>query len=295
MTKGWRKQIYQNGICYLFVAPLVIIFGLFMIWPMILCFWLSFQQFSYVKSGFVGVGLKHYINLFSDGYFLRATWNSIYIALISVPLLIIIPGLFAVLIDRKTIRGKTFFKVIYFLPVITTMVVVGLVWKWIYNSDGILNFFLGKLGFSGQAWLDDPKYALNSLISVNIWKMIGFYMILFWANLQMLEPSVYEAAEVDGASEVQRFLYITIPLLKPAIFLVGLFALIDSLKTFAAILVMTGGGPGGATLTVAYYSYEQAFMYLRYGYGAAVSFVLLIAVISISLVGKTLKRIILQV
>ena len=182
--KQLAKRIFKARFYYLFVLPLIALITIFLIVPTILAFLLSLQKFSYSLGGFIFIGLNNYIKMFSDPRLLQAFLNILYITAVSLPVIVGLSLLLALSINRQSVKGKTFFKVIYFLPVITTWVVVALVWKGIYNYQfGVLNTFLKFIGLSPISWLEDPKVALNSIIIVNTWKMVGFYMVILYANL----------------------------------------------------------------------------------------------------------------
>ncbi|MGE0033553.1 MAG: carbohydrate ABC transporter permease, partial [Pseudothermotoga sp.] len=185
-------------------------------------------------------------------------------------------GLVLALVLVRNIPGRTFFRAVVFLPVIIPTVAAAMVWRWIFNADfGLLNDFLYQIGISNlPRWLSDPKWALTAIVILSVWKDVGFSTVMFMAGLQSIPTTVYEAAQLDGASAWRTFIHITLPLLSPTTFFVIVINVISSFQVFDQAYVLTGGGPGNATNTIVYYIYNNAFQWFRMGYAAAIAWVL---------------------
>ena len=210
-------------------------------------------------------------------------WNTFIYLFVAVPILAIFPLFLAVLINQK-IKGVTLYKILIYLPVIVSIVVAAIAFKWLYADQGILNYAVTSLGFSSIGWLTDPNYALYSVIIVTIWKGIGYYMIIYLAALMSVPNELYEACDIDGASFLTKHLTVTIPHIMPTIALVTTISAISAMKVFAEIYVMTKGGPLNSSKTIVYYIYERAFENLDLGFASAMAVVLLIIVMLFSLI-----------
>lgn len=201
----------------------------------------------------------------------------------AVPILAILPLFLAILLNQK-IRGITLYKILIYLPVIVSIVVAAIAFKWLYADEGILNYIVTALGFERVGWLTDPHWALLSVIIVTIWKGIGYYMMIYLAALMSVPKELYEACEIDGAGFFRKHLTVTIPHIMPTIALVTTISAISAMKVFAEIYVMTKGGPLNSSKTIVYYIYERAFENLDLGFASAMAVVLLIIVLALSLV-----------
>lgn len=280
---------------YLFMLPAMILLFVFTFYPIAYGTILSLFDYNMLRHTSDGklasprwVGLKNFIRVFRDPYFYIAMKNSL-LYLLVVPAIQFISILVAILVNKK-IKGVTWFRTAYYVPVITSIVVVGIAWKWLLGSDGILNFFLVKqlhLFSKAIPWLTSRNLAIFSVMFVTLWKGIGYYMVLYLAGLQTIPPEYEEAARLDGASGWQVFSKITIPLLKPTIALCCIISCISALKVFGEIFVMTKGGPENGTLTMVYYIFNKAFTEFDMGYAAALSLVLAVAVAIISYINVT--------
>jgi len=282
----------QTLIAYLFLAPAIILFLIFTLYPVIYGIVLSFQDFNIVRTTDAGVmvpakfvGLDNFKKLFMDPYFYNALKNSL-LYLLVVPLIQILSILMALAVNQK-LKGVTFFRTCYYIPVITSIIIVGIAWKWVLASDGLINFFLvNKLHLfkSGIPWLTSKTWALWSVMFVTMWQGLGYYMVLYLAGLQTISPEFEEAARIDGANKAQVLFKVTIPLLMPTIALCSIISCISALKVFGEIYVMTQGGPDHATDTMVYYIFSKAFMQFDMGYAAALALVLAVFVGLISLI-----------
>lgn len=279
--KSFWKRIWSERSAYLFLLPIILLYFIFSLLPIIQTFFLSFFDAKIIEQG-PFVGLKNYFDLLKSADFLQAMGNTFLFTGFSTLFVLIISLGLAVLLNISWVRQKTLFKVIYFLPVVTSLVAVGYIWKWMMDSRyGIINVALGLLGVEqGPRWLTSIDLAIWSLILINTWKWIGYFLIIFMANLQAIDQSFYEAASIDGASPWQQFLYITMPLLRTAVVLTVILGIVNYLKAFALVFVTTQGGPAGTTELMATYVYKEAFgtgMY-RFGYSAAASVFLFILI-----------------
>lgn len=276
MRLSYRRQQILWG--YFFVFPAMLGFFLFMAYPMIQGIILSFMNWSGLGSK-EWVGLANYVKMFQDKHFLKAVWNTAYytigILLIGVPLALIL----AMLLNQK-LRGRNLYRMAFYLPVITMMVAVSMLWKWLLSTNhGLVNYFLGFIGIPKISWLLDPKWAMPGLILMSIWKGTGFNMIIFLAGLQGIPKTYYEAADIDGANWWHKFKNITLPLLSPTTFFIMITTMIHSFQIFQQAYIVTEGGPQDATTTVVYYVYKNAFEWFHMGYActqAALLFVILI-------------------
>ncbi len=276
-------KYYGKTAPYLFLLPAAVILVIFFFIPFFQTFYLSFFDYSndIYNAGFTG--LKNYISILHNPVFYKVLWNTILYLVVAVPILAIFPLLVAILINQK-IRGITLYKILIYLPVIVSIVVAAIAFKWLYAQDGILNYFMQVLHLPAIGWLTDPKYAIYSVIILTIWKGIGYYMMIYLAALMSVPKELYEACEIDGAGFWKKHLTVTVPHIMPTIALVTTISSISAMKIFAEIYVMTKGGPLNSTKTIVYYIYEKAFENLDLGIASAMAVILLVIVMAFSLV-----------
>lgn len=269
---------------YLWVLPALALFAVFRLYPMAFGLYISLFDWDGVKP-MSFVGLQNYVEVITqDVQFRLALLNNAIYAVGTVSGKNLLAIALAVVINQQ-IKGRTFFRVILFMPVVMSFVVIGLLWSWIYNYQfGLLNNGLEFLGLAAlkQDWLGSPSTALYSLIGVDIWKWYGFHMVIYLAGLQSIPHELYEAAMIDGASAWQRFRRVTLPLLQPVTIVNVTLSLMGAFNVFDLVYVMTEGGPAGATNVVLIHTYVQGFKFYRMGYGTAISYVLLLIVTAIS-------------
>ena len=275
---------------YLFLIPACVVLGTFVIYPALKAIYLSFTNFNMIREADF-VGLANYINLWRDPFFWAALKNTLLYMIVVVPVLVIAPIFLAALVN-KHIPGIAFIRAAIYLPVITSLVVSGLIWKWVYEEQGILNYVLLATGVTDNpvAFLTDPANALFSVMAVTIWSGMGYYMVIYLAGLQAIPRHLYEVAEVEGVSAWQQMLYITIPLLRPSIAVVTVMSSIAAMKVFEEVYVMTQGGPMDSTKTLVYYIYESAFTEFEMGYAAAIGVVLFLLTLVFSLINLRFLR-----
>ena len=274
-------KYYGKFAPYMFLLPAGIVLLIFFFLPFFQTIGLSFFNYSHSIYSPDFAGIKNYIEILHNPVFYKVMWNTILYLVVAVPILAILPLFLAVLINQK-IRGITLYKILIYLPVIVSIVVAAIAFKWLYAQDGILNYFMQLLHLNKIGWLTDPKYAIYSVIIVTIWKGIGYYMMIYLASLMSVPKELYEACDIDGANFWQKHLTVTVPHLMPTIALVTTISSISAMKIFAEIYVMTKGGPLDSTKTIVYYIYEKAFENLDLGYASAMAVILLIMVMIFS-------------
>jgi putative chitobiose transport system permease protein len=275
-------KYYGKFAPYMFLLPAGIVLLIFFFIPFFQTIGLSFLNYSQSIYNPDFAGLQNYLEILHNPIFYKVMLNTIIYLVVAVPILAIFPLFLAVLINQK-IRGITLYKILIYLPVIVSIVVAAIAFKWLYAQDGILNYFMQLLHFPQIGWLTDPKYAIYSVIIVTIWKGIGYYMMIYLASLMSVPKELYEACDIDGANFWQKHLTVTVPHLMPTIALVTTISSISAMKIFAEIYVMTKGGPLDSTKTIVYYIYEKAFENLDLGYASAMAVILLIIVMLFSL------------
>lgn len=276
-----------------FAAPFLILFLVFMAGPIVASFLMSFTDFTTrdLRSPFNVnvVGFENYLNLFADPRFLRAMLNTGVFVVVGVPLTIILALLVALALNTGINRFRSAFRVGYYAPVVTSIVAIAIVWKFILQPDGLLNGFLSWFGINGPNWLEDTTWALPSLIAMAVWRNIGTLMVIFLAGLQGVPQEQIEAASMDGAGPVQRFFNVTLPALRPSMLFAAVITGIGFLQFFEEPFVMTRGGPLDSTLSGAMYTYNQ-FGFGNYSFASAASYVLFLAIVVLSLVQFRLLR-----
>jgi putative chitobiose transport system permease protein len=273
-----------------FMVPGLSLIGSFVLYPALKAIVLSFTNFNMISAP-AFVGTANYVRLAHDPFFWSALRNTLLYVAVVVPVLVVLPIFLAVLVN-KAIPGIAFLRAAIYLPVITSLVISGLIWKWVYEEKGILNYFLLSLGITDQpvAFLTDPVNALFSVMAVTIWSGMGYYMVIYLAGLQAIPKHLYEVAEVEGVSKWQQLVHITIPLLRPSIAVVTVMSSIAAMKVFEEVYIMTQGGPLDATKTLVYTIYETAFAEFEMGYAAATGVVLFVITLVLSLINLRLTR-----
>ena len=273
----------QRNIALIFLLPNFLGFVVFIVYPVLKSLYISFFNWDGLGTKEF-IGLNNYISLLSDSTFKVSFWNNIHYTVVTVPLSIILGILIAMLMNVK-LKGIQVFRVIYFLPQITSMVAIGIVWTTVLANYGPINQFLMTLGMENPPqWLSSTTWALISVEMVSIWRSMGYNAVILLAGLQGINVELYEAAKIDGAGAFRRFFSITIPMLSPTIFLCLVMQLIGSFKVFDTIMAMTQGGPGRATNVLTYYIYQRAFVDWKFGYASAVAYVLFAIIMVLTLI-----------
>jgi multiple sugar transport system permease protein len=282
---GWRKA----GLVAVFLGPSLVPLLIFLVLPMLSSIGLSLVDWNLIGSPHWR-GLGNYRELLHDSRFQHALFHTGYFVAGYLPI-VFFGGLGLALVLNQKLKGVAWLRTVYFLPVVTSWVVVALMWKWLLNPQfGFVNFLLSKVGIAGPGWWTDPHWAMPSIILASAWKDIGYSMILFLGGLQAISPEYYEAATVDGANSWQRFRKITLPLLSPTSFFVVVISLINNIQVFDQVWVMTGGGPVDSTTVVVQQIVQNAFSYSRMGYAAAMSWVLFALILVVTLIQFRMQR-----
>lgn len=287
-TSSWQRLWQRSAphrVGLAFVLPVLVLFLIFRVWPAIDGMLLSFQDYK-MRGGSTWVGTQNFRDLWDDKIFWGSLRVTLTYALISVPLATISAVAMALLIDRA-IKGISIYRAIYFLPYITSFVMVAVIWSWIYRTnDGLLNGLLGLVGIGKIPWLTDERYVLPALAVMSVWKGVGYSMMILLAGLRAIPSSLNEASAVDGATGAQTFWRITLPLLKPVLFFVVVIETIGSFQLFDASFVMTGGGPIRASYSLVYMLYDESFKFQNYGYAAAIGVVLFLMTFCVTMLQR---------
>jgi len=278
-----RRRRGENLRGWVYVAPFLLAFALFLIWPTIYGLWMSFTGVSLAGTKGQFIGLGNWAEALADGQVWSSLGNTAWFTVLStIPLVAIAMGL-AVLVNLG-LPGQWFWRLSFFMPFLLASTVISQFWIWMYNPQlGLINEALGTLGITGPAWLQDPSTAMVSVVITTVWWTIGFNFLLYLAALQNIPQQLYEAAALDGAGGWRTFASITLPQLAPITLLVLVLQLLNSLKVFDQIYQMTGGGPGGATRPIMLYIYEAGFTGYRLGYASAISYIYFFLIIIVSI------------
>jgi multiple sugar transport system permease protein len=283
--RGWRRW----AVVVLFLGPSLVPLLLFTLGPMAASIGLSFLKWDLLRPPNL-VGFANFTNVLADPDFQAAVGHTLFFIVGYLPL-VYVGGLLLALALNQRVRGLSFFRAAYFLPVVTSWVVVALMWKWLLNPDsGMVNFALGLVGIKGPGWWTDPGWAMPSIILASAWKDLGFVMVILLAGLQSIPEDYYEAASVDGAGRWARFRRITLPLLTPSSFFVLVISLINSFQVFDQVWVMTGGGPAGSSSVVVEQIVRHAFSYQQMGYASAMSWLLFAVILVVTVFQFRLQR-----
>lgn len=268
---------------YLFLVPACIILGAFIFYPLLQAVWMSFTDYNMISDP-AFVGFENYKEIVEDDLFWKTLGQTFLYLIVVVPTLVILPIFLAILVNQK-IKGIGFFRSAYYVPVVTSMIVVGITWKWVYADQGILNYLLESVGIiDGPVhWLTSPTSSIFAVMAVTVWKGLGYYMVIYLAGLQAIPSDLFEAADIDGANKWKQIFHITIPMLMPSIIIVTIMSSISAMKVFEEIYVMTGGGPLNSSKTLVFYIYQEAFEKLRMGYASAVGVILLLITLVLSI------------
>ncbi|OUD96031.1 carbohydrate ABC transporter permease [Clavibacter michiganensis] len=288
-----RQRRRQAIVAWGFCLPFVAVFAVFMLVPLVSSFAMSFTDFraTDIRSPFAVdfTGLDQYAKLFTDATFLRSIGVTAFFVVVGIPVTMVIAIALALALNSGRGRIVSFFRVGFYAPVVTSIVAVSVVWRYILLPDGLLNSALAVVGITGPNWLSDTTWALPSLVVMAVWRNVGTLMIIFLAGLQAVPEEVQEAAVMDGASPWRRLISVTLPLLRPTLLLGSVLISVGFLQFFEEAFVMTRGGPLDSTLSVAYYTYRQ-FGFGEYGLASAASYVLFLAIALLSLLQFRLLR-----
>jgi len=281
IQRGYRRHYVH---AYLFISPVLLVFGLFRVWPALQTLYFSFYRVELASHRLVYVGLENFIDLFHDDIFLGAVINTFLYAFAIVPISAAAGLILAVLFNER-FPAKELLKGVYFAPMVTSTVAAAVVWWWLYNPQyGLFNAILRLLHLPPSPWLLSTKTALLSIVLFSIWKTVGYNMVIYIAGLQAIPSEFYEAATIDGASSIQQFWRITVPLLAPVTTFILIYNGIFAFQVFDQVLVLTGGGPANATNVIVLEIYRQAFQRYRFGYAAAEAMVLFLLILIITII-----------
>lgn len=285
----------RNWAAWAFVAPALMVIAVFFLLPVLAGFALSFTDFDIYALADIGnlrfVGLANYVELLQTPLFWQALGNTLYFVGVGVPLSIAVSLGAALLLNAKLARCKTFFRVALFAPVVTTLVAVAVVWRYLLHTrSGLINYGLQGVGLEPIDWLGDPNWAMPAIILFAVWKNFGYNMIIFLAGLQNVPEDLYEAARIDGASSWQQLRYVTLPALAPVILLVSVLTMAGYFQLFAEPYVMTQGGPLQSTVSVLYFMYEEGFKWWNLGFASAIAFVLFVLMFAVTMLQLYVAR-----
>jgi multiple sugar transport system permease protein len=277
-----KTSLFLHALLYIFPGALIILTFHFI--PVFYAFYVSFFQGRFGREVFVG--FQNYRILFQDPDFWNSLKNTTYYVIGTVPTTIILSLCIAMLLNSK-IKGLSIYRTIYFLPVITSINAVAIVWKWLFhNQYGLFNSWLEYFGMARIDWLGDPKFAMFSIILMSIWKGLGYNIVIFLAGLQGIPKHLYESADIDGAGLWHKFRHITVPMISPVTFFVLIMSTISSFQVFAQIYMMTQGGPNKSTSVIVYHLYDKAFQKFDMGSSSAIAFVLFIIILIMTIIQR---------
>jgi len=292
--QGFAAQRRRTAlVAWLFAVPFVVIFAVFMLGPLVGSFAMSFTDLAVkdIRSPFSVnvIGFDNFVELFQDELFVKSIVNTFYFVLVGIPLTMALGLLLAVALNSGINRFRGLFRVGYYTPVVTSIVAVAVVWRFILQDSGLMNTVLSWVGIDGPDWLNDPFWAMPSIIAMGAWRNMGTLMIIFLAGLQAIPRDVYEAAEVDGAGAWRRFTGMTLPLMRPTLLLGAVLLSVGFLQVFEEPFVMTNGGPLNSTISMSMYTYRQ-FGFGNYGYAAAMSYIIFVVVAVVTAIQFRLLR-----
>lgn len=287
-SRALQKRSYRlkgKGLNALgFLSPTLVIFAVFVLFPVFFSFYLSFHKWNMFSRGRSFVALDNYLRILQSAEFWMVLKNTVIYTLGTVPLNMALALVVAYFLNKKVI-GKRFLRAAFFTPVITSSVAAAVIWRWIYEPNfGLLNYSLSWLGIPSVNWLNDPTAAMFALIVMGVWKTFGVNMVLFAAGLQGIPEHYYEAAAIDGAGRWSKFWNITFPLLSPTTFFILVMSVISSFQVFDIVYVLTSGGPLGTTKVLVFYLYENAFKFFEMGYASAVAYLLFAIIFVVTLI-----------
>lgn len=278
-----KSRLRDNLEGYAFIAPALFGFLAFLAYPIFSSIFISMFDWNLLTEA-KWVGLNNYAKLFTDEVFLISLLNTIKWVIVYVPASILLSFILA-LAAELPLKGIAVFRTFYYLPVIAPLLVISLLFAWMYNPEfGVINYVLSKIGLPQVPWLTEPNIAIFSIALMTTWKKAGYNMVIFLAGLKGIPQSLYEASEIDGITPLQKIWYIKIPLLMPAIYYIVVMAVIDAFQVFGEIIMMTQGGPGYSTYTMAFYMYNNAFKYNQMGYASAISLVMTVIILAVTIV-----------
>ncbi len=289
-TSQFLRRLRRSLPWYPFIIVNTVIFLVFNLVP-----WISMFRYSVLKTDLLStrefVGLEHFVRMLSDAKLHKAMLNTVWFTAMYIPLLVAVSLGVAVLVNRP-LRGMKAFRALYFLPNITSVAVLSLIFRRFLSPrpDGPINFLIGLVGIPPQKWLIDVNQAMPSIVGISLWEAFGYFMVIWLAGLQAIPSELYDAAKVDGANGWRLHRYVTIPLLRPTAAFIIVIATIGALQVFGSIFILTGGGPVNATTTVVYQIYSEAFNFGRFGYASALSILFFVIILIVALIQSRYLR-----
>lgn len=287
-----KSRFLGSGLTpYLFLLPALLLLGLTVFFPAFQAFLLSFTQYAEIGQPPQWIGWRNFDRLLQDPVFWQTLRNTLLYLVGVVPLLVFLPLGLAILVNRK-LKGINWIRASYYTPVIVSMVVAGIAWRWLYAENGLFNQILQNLKLvpDGIPWLTSPQWAIFSVMAVTVWKGLGYYMVIYLAGLQAIPAELYEAAALDGSDGLIKHWDITLPLMRPYLFLVAVISSISATKVFEEVYIMTQGGPRNSSKTIVYYLYEQAFQNLEFSYACTIGLILFLAILIPSILNLQLSK-----
>jgi putative chitobiose transport system permease protein len=283
-----RDRLLRQFTPYLFLLPALIMLGLTVFYPAIQAFFLSFTRYEDLSQPPTWIGTKNFQRLWIDPLFWQTFRNTFLYLVCVVPVLVGLPLLLAILVNQK-LRGMSWFRAAYYIPVVISMVVAGIAWKWLYADNGLLNQLLAMVNLPPMSWLTSPTIAIFSVMVVTVWKGLGYYMVIYLAGLQAIPQELYEAAAIDGSDGIKKHWDVTVPLMRPYLFLVAVISAISATKVFEEVYVMTKGGPNHSSETIVYYLYDT-FSDLEFSYACTIGLVMFLIILSLSIVRFSVEK-----
>ena len=279
-----RKSLMtRKNAPYLFLTPMIILFSVFMIYPVIKSLILSFQDFT--DGQYIFCGIQNYVTMFKDPIFWKSLKNTFIYLAVQVPVMVVLSLVLGVMVEQAFLKFRSGFRMSIFLPSVTALVAYAIVFKLLFNTDfGLVNHALRALGFTGVDWLNTVCGARMAIIIGITWRWTGYNTIIMIAGLKNIPLELYESADIDGANAFQKFFYITIPMVKSIILFVSITSTIGTLQLFDESFILTGGGPDNATITIGHYLYNTGFSYYKFGYAAAISYALVVIIGILSII-----------
>ena len=276
--------MYKKHHPWLFMTPAMIFLIIFSAAPALVAVYLSFTEYNVINAP-EWIGLANYKDLMQDDLFWKTMWNTVYYWLLVTPALVVLPVFLAILVN-KALLGVKAFRLIYYFPTLVSVVVTAFLWSWMFQSDGVLNYLIGLFGAEPVKWLTSKQMVLPSLAIVTVWQGLGYYMLFYLSGLQSVPEDLYEAADLDGAGFWRKHISVTFPMLRPIIFFVAVVSTMGAFKEFSLMMTMTKGGPIDASTTVVYLIYEEAFTRLQMGRASAMSFILFVFILVLTVINK---------
>jgi len=292
-----KQQQHENrtAAAWLFLSPALTAIAIFFVVPVVSALIMSFTDFDIYALGNIEtvrfMGFKNYIRIFETPLFWVAMKNTFYFVIVGAPLSVAVSLGAALMVNSKLAKFKPFYRTVYFLPVVTSLVAVAVVWRYLFHpAHGLLNYGLGYFGIDPIDWLGNPNYAMPAIILMAVWKSFGYNMLIFIAGLQNISEELYEASHMDGAGGWRQFVDITIPMLAPTTVFVVMITIIGYFQLFAEPYIMTEGGPMNATTSIVLMMYEQGFRWWNMGYAAAIAFVLFAVILVFTIIQMVIQR-----